>query len=127
MNRKYAVVDIETTGNNLDSDEIIQVGIAIVQNKKIIETYDTFIACNNEIPAFIQSLTKIDAFDLVDAPNFSHVASHIIKLLDGCVFVAHNVQFDLRFLQSTLVKRDINFSRAISLIRLTGLRLSIHH
>lgn len=99
MNRKYAVVDIETTGNNLDSDEIIQVGMAIVQNKKIIETYDTFIACNNEIPAFIQSLTKIDAFDLVDAPNFSHVASHIIKLLDGCVFVAHNVQFDLRFLQ----------------------------
>ncbi|TDM18294.1 hypothetical protein ETI05_02660 [Macrococcoides canis] len=99
MNRKYAVVDIETTGNNLDSDEIIQIGIAIVQNKKIIKTYDTFIACNNEIPAFIQSLTKIDAFDLIDAPDFSNVASQIIQLLDGCVFVAHNVQFDLRFLQ----------------------------
>ena len=33
----YAVVDLETTGNQLDYDEIIQIGITFVSNHKIIE------------------------------------------------------------------------------------------
>ena len=32
----YAVVDLETTGNQLDYDEIIQIGITFVINKLLI-------------------------------------------------------------------------------------------
>lgn len=109
MKRKYAVVDIETTGNNIDSDEMIQIGIAIVQDKQIIKTFDSFISCNQQIPAFIQSLTKIDEAHLLNAPEFSEIAPDIYALLEDCVFVAHNVQFDLRFLQKYFSRMHMDY------------------
>ena len=32
----YAVVDLETTGNQLDFDDIIQIGITFVRNNKLL-------------------------------------------------------------------------------------------
>ena len=39
----YAVVDLETTGNQLDYDEIIQIGITFACNQQIIDTYHSMI------------------------------------------------------------------------------------
>ncbi len=39
----YAVVDLETTGNQLDFDDIIQIGITFVRNNQIIDTYHSMI------------------------------------------------------------------------------------
>lgn len=35
----FAVVDLETTGNQLDYDEIIQIGITFVRQNQVIDTY----------------------------------------------------------------------------------------
>ncbi|MDT4047499.1 hypothetical protein RPO69_05260, partial [Staphylococcus aureus] len=48
----YAVVDLETTGNQLDFDDIIQIGITFVRNNQIIDTYHSMIRTNLEIPPF---------------------------------------------------------------------------
>ncbi len=42
----YAVVDLETTGNQLDFDDIIQIGITFVRNNQIIDTYHSMIRTN---------------------------------------------------------------------------------
>ena len=51
----YAVVDLETTGNQLDYDEIIQIGITFVSNNKISGTYHSMIRTDLDIPPFIQA------------------------------------------------------------------------
>ena len=56
----YAVVDLETTGNQLDYDEIIQIGITFVSNNKISGTYHSMIRTDLDIPPFIQALTSIE-------------------------------------------------------------------
>ncbi len=55
----YAVVDLETTGNGLDFDDIISIGITFVRNNQIIDTYHSMIRTNLEIPPFIQALTSL--------------------------------------------------------------------
>ena len=39
-----------------------------------------------------------------DAPEFSKIASKVNTMLDGAYFVAHNVLFDLSFLQEELIQ-----------------------
>lgn len=98
---KYAIVDIETTGHShIAGDRIIQIAIVIMQDWQIQKTYTKFIHPGKAIPAFIQDLTNITDEDVKDAPPFEAYADYIYELLSDCIFVAHNADFDLPFLQA---------------------------
>ncbi|PTF14804.1 helicase C-terminal domain-containing protein [Staphylococcus devriesei] len=108
-NTSFAVVDLETTGNQLDYDEIIQIGITFVRDNKISGTYHSMIRTDLEIPPFIQALTSIEETMLEQAPYFHEVANEIYNQLKDCIFVAHNVDFDLNFLKKAFKKNNITF------------------
>ena len=95
----YAVVDLETTGNQLETDAIIQIGITFVRNNEIIDTYHSMVNTNIEIPPFIQALTAIEQEMIDQAPYFKDIAQTVHAKLQDCIFVAHNVAFDLNFIQ----------------------------
>ncbi|WP_092095096.1 ATP-dependent DNA helicase DinG [Bhargavaea beijingensis] len=98
--KRYAVVDLETTGHSPKSgDRMIEIGMALVENGTVTRTYSTFLNPGRKIPAFISNLTGIRDSDVADAPIFEDRAAEIREWLEGCVFVAHNVSFDLPFLQ----------------------------
>ncbi|ARJ27405.1 helicase C-terminal domain-containing protein [Staphylococcus lugdunensis] len=105
----YAVVDLETTGNQLDYDEIIQIGITFVRGQKIVGTYHSMINTDVEIPPFIQALTSIEEDMLKQAPYFHEVAEDVYKQLKDSVFVAHNVSFDLTFIKKAFKRNHIHF------------------
>ncbi|ARJ51869.1 helicase C-terminal domain-containing protein [Staphylococcus lutrae] len=105
----YAVVDLETTGNQADYDEIIQIGITFVQNQQIIEHYHSMIKTDLNIPTFIQALTSIEQEMLNQAPYFKEVARDIYDKIKDCIFVAHNVNFDLNFLKRSFKKCHIHY------------------
>lgn len=103
MKERFAVVDIETTGNSVkNGDRIIQIAIVLMEGKDIVETYDTFINPLKTIPSFIEQLTGISDEMVEDAPVFEEVAPIILDKLKGCYFVAHNIHFDLSFLREEL-------------------------
>ncbi|WP_243290034.1 ATP-dependent DNA helicase DinG [Bacillus sp. FJAT-47783] len=103
MKEKFAVVDIETTGNSAKSgDRIVQIAIVIVEGEKIVQQYNTYINPKKPIPPFIEQLTGIDDQIVKHAPTFEEVAPNIYSLLQGCYFVAHNIHFDLSFLRAEL-------------------------
>lgn len=105
----YAVVDLETTGNQLDYDEIIQIGITFVRNHQIIDTYHSMIRTDLEIPPFIQALTSIEEEMLAQAPYFNEVAEDIYNQIKDCIFVAHNISFDLNFIKNAFDNCNIHF------------------
>lgn len=98
---KFAVVDMETTGTDVNNgDSIIQFSCTFIQDKKIVDNYSTFVYCNQEISEDITKLTGITNEKINDAPSFDLLAAKIYKLLKDCVFVAHNVNFDFPFLNA---------------------------
>lgn len=101
----YAVVDIETTGGNVASgDRIIQFGCVLIEDEKIVQQYATDINPLVSISKQIEQLTGITNQKVAHAPYFEDVATTIFNLLDGCIFVAHNIQFDYRFLSEEFVR-----------------------
>lgn len=102
---KYVVIDFETTGNRAkDGDEIIQIGMCVIEKGKIIEKFSSFVKPSVKIPAFIEQLTGITDQDVQNAPPIEDVLPEVIKRLDNACFVAHNVHFDLSFYQSMLAE-----------------------
>lgn len=103
LNNRFVVVDLETTGNNPKKDDrIIQVGVVVVEQGKIINQFSSFVNPEISIPSFIQQFTGITNDMVADAPLFSSIAPILMDYLDGAYFVAHNVPFDLSFLQNEL-------------------------
>lgn len=104
MANKYVVVDLETTGNSpKKGDKIIQFAAVIIEDGKITEEYSSLINPQQPIPAFIEELTGLNDEMVKGAPLFSEIAEKAANLLDGAYFVAHNVLFDLSFLQEELI------------------------
>ncbi|MBM6613732.1 ATP-dependent DNA helicase DinG [Desemzia sp. RIT804] len=101
----YAVVDIETTGGNVQSgDRIIQFGCTLIENDQIVHQFATDVNPLRSIPKEIEHLTGISNQSIAHAPYFEDVATTIYNLLDGCIFVAHNIQFDYQFLSEEFVR-----------------------
>lgn len=98
----YAIVDIETTGGYAANNDITEVAIVLHDGEKVIKRFESLIKPSVAIPHYIQVLTGI-TYDLVkDAPSFDELAPEIHALLEGNVFVAHNVNFDFSFLKHHL-------------------------
>lgn len=99
---KYAVIDFETTGNQ-PGDEIIQVGLVLVEEDRITDRFSSFIKPERaELTDFIKELTGITEAMLEDAPGLDEVMTKLIPFLKDAILVAHNAGFDLAFLQRAL-------------------------
>ena len=111
MKKKYAVVDLETTGGMFKRDRITEVGIVIFDGEKVIETYQSFVNPERSIPPQITRLTGITNYMVMYAPKFYEIAKEIVLKTEGCIFVAHNVRFDYMFLRAEFERLGFTYTR----------------
>lgn len=95
-------IDIETNGGNGDRGRITEIALIRVENGEITEEYSTLVNPGTAIPYWITKLTGITNEDVADAPYFDEVAGELYRILDGAIFVAHNVRFDFSFVKRQL-------------------------
>ena len=107
---EFAVVDIETTGSTPQSAGITEIAIVIHNGVEVTGKYVTLINPRHKIPPFIVNMTGISDEMVAGAPLFEEVAPQIFNLLNGRVFVAHNVSFDYSFVHYLLVKSGFQWS-----------------
>lgn len=91
---KFAIVDIETTGDKPKNFKIIEIAIIIHDGEQELETYHTMVNPEVRISPFISRLTGIHDADVQKAPKFYEIARDIVELTEETIFVAHNVSFD---------------------------------
>jgi len=109
--RKYAIVDIETTGGFFKRDRITEIAIVLHDGNKILKQFSSLVNPERSIPAQITSITGITNEMVQDAPKFYEIAKDIVKLLDGTIFVAHNVRFDYTFIKNEFKSLGYTFTK----------------
>ena len=107
---EFAVVDIETTGSTPQSAGITEIAIVIHNGVEVTGKYVTLINPRHKIPPFIVNMTGISDEMVAGAPLFEEVATQIYNLLNGRVFVAHNVSFDYSFVHYLLGRSGFQWS-----------------
>lgn len=95
-------VDIETNGGNGDRGRITEIAIIRVEDGEVVEEYSSLVNPGGSIPYWITKLTGISNSDVADAPYFDEIAPEVHRMLDGAIFVAHNVRFDFSFIKRQL-------------------------
>ena len=111
MNKKYAVIDLETTGGIAKRDKITEIAVIIYDGEKVVDEFQSLINPERSIPAHITRITGITNDMVADAPRFYEVAKRVIEMTEGCVFVAHNVRFDYSFMIEEFKSLGYTFSR----------------
>ena len=107
---RFVIVDIETTGLDFSTNEIIEVAAMKVENKEIIDVFDSLIDPNSEISPEITRITGITQ-DMVEGhPKISDISSKILEFFGDAILIAHNSSFDIPFLKHHLKK---NFNNQI--------------
>jgi DNA polymerase III epsilon subunit family exonuclease len=94
----FVVFDLETTGAKAPPCRVTEIGAFRVSRGEITEQFHALVNPETPIPAFITSLTGIDDEMVKDAPVFADIAYALLEFLGDSVLVAHNAQFDMRFL-----------------------------
>lgn len=107
----YAIVDIETTGGSASKSRITEIAIYVHDGEKVLSQYQTLVNPCREVPYHIIRLTGINNEMLVDAPLFHEIIEDIEKYTQGCVFVAHNVNFDYGFIREEYKRAGKYFQR----------------
>ncbi len=107
----FAIVDIETTGNNYKYGKITEIAIYQHNGIEITGSFSTFIKPETDIPYFITKITGITNKMVERAPRFYEVAGTIAEMTAGRTFVAHNVTFDYNFLKEEFKRLSYNYQR----------------
>ncbi|MBP8244569.1 MAG: 3'-5' exonuclease, partial [Chitinophagaceae bacterium] len=98
----YAIVDIETTGSYAAANGITEISIQLSDGQTVTGQYNTLINPGQPIPPYISAMTGISNQMVAKAPRFEEVAEKVFELLQGRIFIAHNVSFDYSFVKSHL-------------------------
>lgn len=97
-NKEFVVFDLETTGLNFNTDEIIEIGAVKIKNGIITETFETLIKPKNPIPVEATKVNNITNEMVKNSPNLEDVLDDFYFFSKGCVLVAYNINFDYSFI-----------------------------
>ncbi len=100
MGKQIVVFDIETTGLDDQTDQIIELGAVKIDNGNIIEKFSTFVKPTKSIPREVSNLTGITNAMVKNAPPIEFVIRDFYDFTRGCVLSGHNIiGFDIKFIK----------------------------
>ena len=98
LDEPLVFVDVETTGVSAVRGQVIEVAAIRYENGEVTDTFTSFVNPSRPIPYNITRITGITDADVAQAPPFREIADELLAIMDGAIFVAHNVRFDYSFL-----------------------------
>ena len=113
LQNKFVVFDVETTGLDPESCEIIEIGACKIENGIIKEKFQTLIKPKQEISYLITDITGITNDMVEDAPSGEDVVRDFYNFTRGCIMVGHNVGFDIKFIKKAGEKVGLDFDNEI--------------
>jgi DNA polymerase-3 subunit epsilon/ATP-dependent DNA helicase DinG len=116
----YVALDLETTGLDPETDEIIEVAAIRFDADRVLDTYHSMVNPGRQLEYRIELLTGIDPASLSTAPHFGSIAGEIEEFIGLDPIVGQNPAFDIHFLTRNGVQV---FGPAYDTFELAGLVL----
>lgn len=102
----YVVFDLETTGIDLMTNGITEIGAVKLVGGKATEQFTTLVKPDYPITDEIVKLTGITPEMVENAPKIGTILPDFMKFIEGAVLVAHNAEFDTRFIKRFAAGED---------------------
>ena len=99
-------LDIETTGLNADTDQIIEIGGLKVSKGKMLE-FHRLIRTEVHIPDVVSNMTGITNNMLLEGELLEDCIRDFATFIQGATLVGYNISFDIKFLNKALEKYSL--------------------
>ena len=145
--RDFTAVDVETTGKNIGSAEIVEIAAVRVRGGLIVDQYHSLVRPSIPIPEAATKVHGITDADVTSAPPFDEIWAAFRAFCGNDVLVAHNgLEYDFPILcrmsahlpgggkfcayDSLLIARDLHPGKSgklVDLARMFGVTLEQSH
>lgn len=106
MRDELVVLDLETTGLDVNLDSIIEIGAIRTKNGIILDEFSQLIDPGFPIPSTTTHLTGIRTEDVAGKPGINAMLPALKKFIGSSPIIGHNVSFDTAFLQRHGLAQD---------------------
>ena len=107
---EFIAFDLETTGLNINKDEIIEISAIKFIDGQFDSEFTTLIRPKKDIPKQITDLTGITNQMVSEAPFIEDSLDEFISYIDNNILVAHNIDFDLSFINRIIKENQKNIN-----------------
>ncbi len=121
----FVCLDCESTGLDPEKDRVVEVGAARFTFTQVLQSFESLIDPECEIPKISQDIHKISSEMLKGKPKVAEILPHLLKMIDGHVLVGHGIGFDIALLAAEAKRHQIPTSiekqRSIDTLRMARL------
>lgn len=103
----FAALDFETTGLYPGIHRIIEIGSVKFNLKGEIDRYTTLVSPGVPIPAEAAGIHGINDSMVAGYPGLDKLLPELLSFLEGTVIIAHNIGFDISFLDAALSENNM--------------------
>ena len=111
----FAVVDVETTGLRFDRDQILQIAVVLQDwTAHPTSVWSTYVRPSQFWSRDLgpQHVHGISRRKLILAPTTAQAMRKFAQLTSGRILVAHNAEFDTKFLQAAALEHHVELNWA---------------
>ncbi len=90
MENDFVIYDVETTGLDTNTCEIVEIGAVKIKKGSIVETFQTLIKPKSPIPDIITRITNISNDMVEGCPGIEQVLPAFKTFCEGCVLGGYN-------------------------------------
>ena len=107
---EFISFDLETTGLDSNNNEIIEIAAVKFKGGEYHSEFSTLVKPKIEIPKSITKITNITNSMVSNAPFIEEVLDDFINFVNHGNLIAHNIDFDLGFINKALNDSGKNIS-----------------
>ena len=143
MDETFVSLDLETTGLDPSSDDIIEIGAVKFRGDGVVDTFHTMVKSYRPLPYRIQILTGLTPSEVEAAPPLAVVLDALVSFLGDQPIIGQSIAFDLGFLSekgvslenevydtlelATILLPTLSDYRLSAIAEELGISCSIHH
>ena len=103
MIKTYVVFDLETTGLDVENDNIIEIGALKVREGKVTDRFMEFLKPDMPISPMITGITGITNEMVKNARDTKTVIRDFVNFCEDHILVGHNIMFDYKFMKNVCI------------------------
>jgi len=109
----YTVIDLETTGLNPQTCEIIEISAVKIENNMQTEVFTELVKPSVKLSQDIIDLTSITNDMLSSSPSINIILPKFLDFIGNDVLVGHNIDFDTNFLSVACQRLHLKFNAKV--------------
>jgi len=109
--KRYVTLDLETTGLRPGNDRILEIGAIKVEDGKIMDSYETFVDPEMEIPSRITAITGITQAMAEGQTKKETAVRQLLEFCEELPLLGHNLIFDYSFVKHNAVSMGLAFEK----------------